>query len=116
MLAIWYTFCCSGETAYVLTQERLSYRLWNPITGENYEIENAHCPLRSVGTIIACDNIYGNIQTEVHPSKISYALTNPSCWRPFFGKSYRNPGLASIQNEEMNYAPSDKQHAIEVRQ
>lgn len=103
-----------GSTAYVLTQEGTSHRLWNASTGESYEAQDVHSPLQSIGCLVDDTNIYGNIQSEEHPSKLIFNTANIKCWKPFFSKAYPNPGLASIQSDRLNYIPVDAQFAINL--
>ena len=97
-----------GPTAYVLTQEENNdYRVWNAITGQHFSFRDSYCPVQSVGCLANADNIWANIQPYEQPSRLSYDLSNTSQWRPFFGKSFPNPGLGSVQPESLYYIPTE---------
>jgi len=55
--------CCSGsaipegDTAYVLTQEKNDYWLWNAQTGEHFSYRDNYCPVQSVGCLVNDENV-----------------------------------------------------------
>ncbi|KAI5096106.1 coiled-coil and C2 domain-containing protein 2A isoform X5 [Silurus meridionalis] len=77
-----------GPTAYVLTQEHNSYVIWNPSTGQFYGQYDTFCPLQTV---------WFNIQTYATPMRMGFDVTKPKCWKPFFSRSFPDPGISSIQ-------------------
>lgn len=48
-----------GSTAYVIVWEFVGEEptLWNPVSGERYNIRDSHIPLHTVGTIFTNDNV-----------------------------------------------------------
>ena len=45
-----------GSTAYVLTMDGPKL-LWNAHTGHKYDVQDANCPLKSVGCIVNHENV-----------------------------------------------------------
>ena len=103
-----------GDTAYVLSMEGISYRLWNASTGEDYSVQDTRCPLQRIGCLVDESNIWANVQEFAHPSKVNFDLSKPKLWKPFFDKNYSNPGLSSVQLESLKYFPLDSQYAIDL--
>uniref|UniRef100_A0A8V0Y5W6 Coiled-coil and C2 domain containing 2A n=1 Tax=Gallus gallus TaxID=9031 RepID=A0A8V0Y5W6_CHICK len=104
-----------GQTAYVLTLEQSQYVIWNPSTGCFYRQYDTFCPLQSVYCLISCDNIWFNIQQWDSPVRISFDISKPKLWKPFFSRSLPYPGLCSVQPEELVYQHSDKAAAVELQ-
>ncbi|XP_072192198.1 coiled-coil and C2 domain-containing protein 2A isoform X2 [Excalfactoria chinensis] len=104
-----------GRTAYVLTLEQSQYVIWNPSTGCFYRHYDTFCPLQSVYCLISCDNIWFNIQQWNSPARISFDISKPKLWKPFFSRSLPYPGLCSVQPEELVYQHSDKAAAVELQ-
>ncbi|KAG9479702.1 hypothetical protein GDO78_011629 [Eleutherodactylus coqui] len=104
-----------GPTTYVLTLEQSQYIIWNPSNGRFYGQFDTFCPLQSVGCIINADNIWFNIQQYDFPMSISFDTSRPNLWKPFFSRSYPNPGLSSMQPEELIYQRADKTAAMELQ-
>ncbi|XP_013408980.1 coiled-coil and C2 domain-containing protein 2A-like isoform X3 [Lingula anatina] len=104
-----------GGTAYVLTKEANGYLIWNGSTGESYSHTNPFCPLQSIGCLVNQENIWANVQPNDQPSRIDYDVHNTSSWRPFFNNSFPNPGLASIQPENLLYFPTDKNYVVDLQ-
>lgn len=44
-----------------------------------------------------CWQVWFNIQTYASPMRMSFDVTRPKCWKPFFSRSFRDPGLSSVQ-------------------
>ncbi|XP_053314268.1 coiled-coil and C2 domain-containing protein 2A [Spea bombifrons] len=104
-----------GPTAYVLTLEQSQYIIWNPSNGRFYGQYDTFCPLQSVGCLINADNIWFNIQQYDSPISMSFDTSRPKLWKPFFSRSYPNPGLSSVQPEELIYQRADKSAAAELQ-
>ncbi|XP_046725486.1 coiled-coil and C2 domain-containing protein 2A isoform X2 [Silurus meridionalis] len=104
-----------GPTAYVLTQEHNSYVIWNPSTGQFYGQYDTFCPLQTVGCLVNADNVWFNIQTYATPMRMGFDVTKPKCWKPFFSRSFPDPGISSIQPEELVYKQTDKAAAAELQ-
>ncbi|XP_040413141.1 coiled-coil and C2 domain-containing protein 2A isoform X3 [Cygnus olor] len=104
-----------GQTAYVLTLEQSQYVIWNPSTGCFYRQYDTFCPLQNVYCLISCDNIWFNIQEHDSPVRISFDISKPKLWKPFFSRSLPYPGLCSVQPEELVYQHSDKAAAVELQ-
>uniref|UniRef100_A0A8B9EZV5 Coiled-coil and C2 domain containing 2A n=1 Tax=Amazona collaria TaxID=241587 RepID=A0A8B9EZV5_9PSIT len=104
-----------GPTAYVLTMERSQYVIWNPSTGCFYGQYDTFCPLQNAYCLISCDNIWFNVQEHDSPARISFDVSKPKRWKPFFSRSFPYPGLSSVQPEELVYRCSDKAAAVELQ-
>ncbi|KAM3938645.1 coiled-coil and C2 domain-containing protein 2A isoform 2-T2 [Leptodactylus fuscus] len=104
-----------GPTTYVLTMEQNQYIIWNPSSGRFYGQYDTFCLLQSVGCLINADNIWLNTQQYDSPMSISFDTSRPKMWKPFFSRSYPNPGLSSVQPEELIYQRSDKTAAMELQ-
>ncbi|MEE6462446.1 hypothetical protein FKM82_001600 [Ascaphus truei] len=104
-----------GPTSHVLTLEQNHYIIWNPSNGRFYSQYDSFCPLQSVGCLINADNIWFNIQQYDSPMSMSFDINRPKLWKPFFSRSYPNPGLASVQPEELIYQRADKTTAMELQ-
>ncbi|KAG8591451.1 hypothetical protein GDO81_000189 [Engystomops pustulosus] len=104
-----------GPTTYVLTLEQNQYIIWNPSNGRFYSQYDTFCPLQSVGCLINADNIWFNIQQYDAPMSIIFDTSRPKLWKTFFSRSYPNPGLASVQPDELLYQRTDKTAATELQ-
>ncbi|CAN2388550.1 protein localization to ciliary transition zone [Pristimantis euphronides] len=104
-----------GPTTYVLTLEQSQYIIWNPSNGRFYSQYDTFCPLQSVGCLINGDNIWFNIQQYDSPMSISFDTSRLKLWKPFFSRSYPNPGLSSVQPDELMYQRADKTAATELQ-
>ncbi|KAI4894240.1 hypothetical protein NFI96_025429 [Prochilodus magdalenae] len=104
-----------GPTAYVLTQEQNRYLIWNPSTGQYYGQYDTFCPLLTVGCLVNADNVWFNIQIYAAPIRMSFDVTKPKFWKPFFSRSFPDPGLSSVQPEELVYRRIDKAAAAELQ-
>ncbi|XP_078612714.1 coiled-coil and C2 domain-containing protein 2A-like isoform X1 [Branchiostoma floridae x Branchiostoma japonicum] len=105
-----------GPTAYVLTLESNSdYLLWNPSSGEFFQQHDPYCPMQSVGCLINQDNIWANVQESDSAGRMSFDTTREAQWKPFFSRSYPNPGLSSIQPDQLVYLPTDKDYVADLQ-
>ncbi|XP_037397529.1 coiled-coil and C2 domain-containing protein 2A isoform X2 [Pygocentrus nattereri] len=104
-----------GATAYVLTQEQNRYLIWNPSTGQYYGQYDTFCPLQTIGCLVNADNVWFNIQVYAAPMRMSFDVTKPKFWKPFFSRSFPDPGLSSVQPEELVYRRIDKAAAAELQ-
>ena len=106
-----------GDTAYVLTVEESGEqdRLWNPMTAESFSISETFCPLESVYAIANENNIWGNIQLSDKPNRIRWDFAQGNDWMPLFSGNITNPGLPSVQpNELMVTAPDQRSSSSRV--
>ncbi|XP_015783805.2 coiled-coil and C2 domain-containing protein 2A-like [Tetranychus urticae] len=106
-----------GLTAYVIVWEYTGQEpsVWNPISGEKYNIRDSYIPLNAVGTIFTSENVYANIQKQDHPNRLNYDVTKASCWKPLFNRKFPNPGLTSIQPEMIDYEPIDEEYIKQLQ-
>ncbi|XP_053499289.1 coiled-coil and C2 domain-containing protein 2A isoform X3 [Ictalurus furcatus] len=104
-----------GPTAYVLTQEHNRYMIWNPSTGQYYGQYDTFCPLQTVGCLVNADNVWFNIQTYATPTRMWFDVTKPKYWKPFFSRAFPDPGLSSVQPEELVYRRTDKAATAELQ-
>ncbi|KAF4078510.1 hypothetical protein AMELA_G00199970 [Ameiurus melas] len=104
-----------GPTAYVLTQEHNRYVIWNPSTGQYYGQYDTFCPLQTVGCLVNADNVWFNIQTYATPMRMGFDVTKPKYWKPFFSRAFPDPGLSSVQPEELVYRRTDKAATAELQ-
>ncbi|KAI8501504.1 Coiled-coil and C2 domain-containing protein 2A [Branchiostoma belcheri] len=105
-----------GPTAYVLTHESSGdYLLWNPSSGEFFNQHDPFCPMQSVGCLINQDNIWANVQGYDATGRMSFDTTREAQWKPFFSRSYPNPGLSSVQPDQLVYLPTDKDYVADLQ-
>nr|XP_046156563.1 coiled-coil and C2 domain-containing protein 2A isoform X4 [Oncorhynchus gorbuscha] len=104
-----------GPTAYVLTYEQSRYLIWNPSSGQYYGQYDSFCPLQTVGCLVSADNVWFNIQVYTSPLRMSFDVTKAKLWKPFFSRAFPNPGLSSVQPEELVYQRTDKAVAAELQ-
>uniref|UniRef100_A0A4W5MGV1 Coiled-coil and C2 domain containing 2A n=1 Tax=Hucho hucho TaxID=62062 RepID=A0A4W5MGV1_9TELE len=104
-----------GPTAYVLTYEQSRYLIWNPSSGQYYGQYDSFCPLQTVGCLVSADNVWFNIQVYTSPLRMSFDITKAKLWKPFFCRAFPNPGLSSVQPEELVYQRTDKAVAAELQ-
>ncbi|PIO71835.1 hypothetical protein TELCIR_06258 [Teladorsagia circumcincta] len=102
-----------ARAAYVLVNLSDGIYLVNPCDGSVYSSTDAMCPLTSVGTIVAPRNVYGNIQTNAHPSQLQFDLTKSSDWKPLFDKEMDD--FQSIQSSSIPYPQVSEDALIELR-
>ncbi|XP_023679549.2 coiled-coil and C2 domain-containing protein 2A isoform X5 [Paramormyrops kingsleyae] len=104
-----------GPTAYVLTYEQGHYLIWDPSKGQYYGQYDTFCPLQTVGCLINADNVWFNLQPYDAPMRMSFDVTRSKLWKPFFSRAFPNPGLSSVQPEEIAYNRPDKAAAAELQ-
>ncbi|XP_029987360.1 coiled-coil and C2 domain-containing protein 2A isoform X3 [Sphaeramia orbicularis] len=104
-----------GPTAYVLTYEQNRYLIWNPSSGQYYSQYDTFCPLQTIGCLVTSDNVYFNIQQYTSPMRVSFDTGKANLWKPFFSRSFSNPGLSSVQPEQLVYRRIDKGAAAELQ-
>ncbi|KAG8187652.1 hypothetical protein JTE90_005504 [Oedothorax gibbosus] len=106
-----------GPTAYVATWgEGGEVDVWNASSGEHFGVSDNHCPLQSVGCLIGPENVWANIQRSSHPSRINFDLNRTSDWKPFFNRSFPNPGLRSIQPSSLTYTTTDPEYVEKLQE
>ncbi|RKO85860.1 hypothetical protein BDK51DRAFT_34945, partial [Blyttiomyces helicus] len=79
------------------------FRLFNPVTGEKYELRDSHCPLKEIGCVFNGENIWGNIQRYADPARMNFDFHDLASWRPLFLRSFPKPELPSVQMEHPVY-------------
>ena len=95
-----------GLTAYVLTIEGGSPRLWNACTGRTWEKDEFdRCSLTSVGAVFNQQNIWANVGPGEAPAEVQWNLSDEKLWKPFFGKGgFARPDvLPSAQLSTLEY-------------
>ncbi|CAL1548859.1 unnamed protein product [Lymnaea stagnalis] len=97
-----------GRTAYVLTEDKDKFFVWNARSGEKFSVYDNYCPIHVVGCVINAENIWANIQQYEKPTQLNFNLNNTKNWQPFYSKSFLSRGLASVQPNELNYRRKDK--------
>ncbi|XP_018652774.1 hypothetical protein Smp_004510 [Schistosoma mansoni] len=84
------------RTVYILTEDYItnkqitnliSWRLWNPVTGQHYSVHDVNNPLRSVWGLVNCENILANIQPKHEPWELVWDLNSKKHWLPVFDKT-----------------------------
>ncbi|KAF8782528.1 Coiled-coil and C2 domain-containing protein 2A [Argiope bruennichi] len=106
-----------GPTAYVVTWEsQNNVSVWNSSTGDHFNVRDNHCPLQTVGCLINPDNVWANIQKNNHPSRINFDVTKTGDWKPFFSRSFPNPGLRSIQPSSLTYSATDSDYVQKLQE
>eukprot|EP00039_Didymoeca_costata_P013217 m.197200 g.197200 ORF g.197200 m.197200 type:complete len:1490 (+) comp15709_c0_seq4:147-4616(+) len=99
-----------GATAFVLTAtvqstinnqksfDDSSFLLWNPVSGENYNLNDPFCPLKRIDIVFDNTNVWGNMQPNPNPGNMNFDFGVSKNWKPFFSKSFPRPAtLPSIQ-------------------
>lgn len=113
-----------GKTTYVMSKRRgergtSDVVLWNPCTGLGYSMHDERCPLQDVGMLVSNRNLYVNLQTAGHVSKLSFDLDNPKNWLPFFTRAFPlpEPGkMPSVQASALTYSPTSKTFVLELEE
>lgn len=87
----------------ILIQTR-TVRLWDASSGRCYALTagggagNAHdaphdvAPLISVGSLITCENVYANVQLDVHANRLDYDIRRANMWAPLLATSSSSGG------------------------
>ncbi|KAK1875533.1 Coiled-coil and C2 domain containing protein 2A [Dissostichus eleginoides] len=104
-----------GPSAYVLTLEQSRFLIWNPSSAQFYGQYDTFCPLKTIGCIVNADNVWFNIQEYSSPMTLSFDLSKANLWKPFFSRSFSNPGLSSVQPEQLLYRRADRAAAAELQ-
>ncbi|KAJ8278293.1 hypothetical protein GJAV_G00086050 [Gymnothorax javanicus] len=104
-----------GPTAYVLTCEQNRYVIWNPSSGQYYSQYDTFCPLQAVGCLVNAENVWFNTQVYDAPMRMSFDVSKSKLWKPFFSRAFSNPGLSSVQPEQMVYRHTDRAAAVELQ-
>jgi len=115
-----------GETVYVMLRDEKrssAGSMWgpqhfliiNPWTGYVYSALDSNCPLRDVYLLATPNNVWANLQVQSRPTEMNFDVTNPDCWRPFFGTRYPLPqgGLNTVQTE-IEYIETSPGYALEI--
>ncbi|KAI1888734.1 hypothetical protein AGOR_G00171780 [Albula goreensis] len=104
-----------GPTAYVLTHEQSRYVIWNPSSGQYYGQYDTFCPLQAVGCLVNAENVWFNMQVYDAPMRMSFDVSKSKLWKPFFSRAFSDPGLPSVQPEQLVYRRTDKVAAVELQ-
>ncbi|XP_074594810.1 coiled-coil and C2 domain containing 2A [Brevipalpus obovatus] len=106
-----------GSTAYVIVWEFTGQEpsIWNPMTGEKFNIRDSYIPLHAIGTIFTSENVYANAQKQEHPNRLNYDLTKTSDWRPLFNRKFPNPRLPTVQPETINFESPDPEYVRQLQ-
>ncbi|CAM1295274.1 CC2D2A (predicted) [Pycnogonum litorale] len=99
-----------GPTAYVLTKEGDDLWAWNASTAHHFSLLDSYSSLQTIGCLVNQHNIWANIQAYDDPSQTSFDLSKTSYWKPFFSRSFPNPGLSSVQLQELPYFQTDEEY------
>lgn len=96
-----------GDTCYVLTYEDSgTWLVWNPSTAQCFGARDAFSPLSAVYMLVNQENIWANVQKYDDPPRVNFDV-HGSGWRSFFSRSQPDPGLPSVQPQELTYPPVD---------
>jgi coiled-coil and C2 domain-containing protein 2A len=105
-----------GDTAYVLrlavsvTGTLTAKLLYNAVTGYCYDLMDARsrdtCPLQSLALLFNADNVWANIQQDDDPTRTSFELGNPKCYRAFFTSKADGSGGFTREQAAQMYALS----------
>nr|CAD7430292.1 unnamed protein product [Timema monikensis] len=96
-----------GPSAYVLTrhensQRLVTYQLWDPATGHNFDVRDNFCPLQKVYCLMNDENIWANVQSEEEARHTRFDVVRRSDWLPVFGRNVGAP-TGSIQPAVLEY-------------
>nr|CAD7446121.1 unnamed protein product [Timema bartmani] len=96
-----------GPSAYVLTrhensQRLVTYHLWDPATGHNFDVRDNFCPLQKVYCLMNDENIWANVQSEEEARHTRFDVVRRSDWLPVFGRNVGAP-TGSIQPAVLEY-------------
>uniref|UniRef100_T1J093 C2 domain-containing protein n=1 Tax=Strigamia maritima TaxID=126957 RepID=T1J093_STRMM len=92
-----------GPTAYVLTEKQGVYYLWRSTTGECFNCRDHFSPVTRIDCIVNQHNIWASTNTCMKPSQLTFKLHRTNLWKPFFTKAFLNPGLRTVQPEQLVY-------------
>lgn len=108
-----------GETSYVVTLEPGGeVMLWDACNGKVYSREAprtdplSSCPLASIGCVFDDNNVWANMQLADRPDEMAWNLSDPKCWKPFFGRGgFPTPKtLQSVQSESLEYRRTTEEY------
>ncbi|KAK0425840.1 hypothetical protein QR680_009419 [Steinernema hermaphroditum] len=102
------------EASFVVVRVADLHLLLNPNDGFCYRLGDPVAPLMSVSTAVVSDNHFANLQTALHPSKLSFDLQNPAFWRPLFPIPSQRE-LVSVQGVFAAYTPIPEDALVELR-
>ncbi|GLH06303.1 Coiled-coil and C2 domain-containing protein 2A [Gryllus bimaculatus] len=92
-----------GPTAYVLEHRgEGEYCLWDPASGQFFDVHSSFCPLRKVFCLINDENIWANVQNVELPQHTKFDVNKRSDWWPAFGRGIGSP-TTSIQPQVLEY-------------
>ncbi|KAJ3318484.1 Coiled-coil and C2 domain-containing protein 2A [Boothiomyces sp. JEL0866] len=107
-----------GKTAAVIVQQenidiplkeqKAMYRLYHPMSGKSFYIDDKLFPMMEVDLVFNHENIWLNIQQDYSPDKLKYNFADTSCWKPFFSNGAQKPSLTSIQPPLITYEEVSK--------
>ncbi|XP_066996187.2 coiled-coil and C2 domain-containing protein 2A [Anabrus simplex] len=98
-----------GPSAYVLEQDNgHRFWLWDPASGQRYDVRDNLSPLQKVYCLINNKNIWLNIQIEERPGRIRYDVSNIAEWLPAFGRTFLfgpiiSAPMTSVQPPVLDY-------------
>ncbi|XP_035270947.1 coiled-coil and C2 domain-containing protein 2A isoform X2 [Anguilla anguilla] len=104
-----------GPTAYVLTCQQSRLVIWNPSSGQCYGQYDTFCPLQAVGCLVSAENVWFNTQVHDAPMRMSFDVSKSKFWKPFFSRAFSDPGLSSVQPDQLVYRRTDKTAAVELQ-
>ncbi|XP_027211413.2 coiled-coil and C2 domain-containing protein 2A [Penaeus vannamei] len=105
-----------GLTCYVLTQEdRGTWRIWNPSTAQCYDARDPFSPLGAVYILINQENIWANVQKYDDPPRVNFDVGG-SGWRSFYSKMLPDPGLPSVQPQNILFPPVDTNQMDQLKE
>ncbi|VDP86645.1 unnamed protein product [Echinostoma caproni] len=125
-----------GQTVYVLTGEEgpemnkmsTRWKLWNPLRGQSFSVNNANGPMRSIWGLANAHNVWANIQAKKQPWELDWDLTSRKSWLPFFpvrskhSRGKRDPGgfedrppLATVQPAALIYEQLDSRELENIK-
>ena len=71
--------------------------IWNPSTGECFNVNGSFCPLQQVWSIIGKLNVWGNISNAESPQHVDWNSEKSNQWLPLFSKPVDESKLPSLQ-------------------
>ncbi|TPP39602.1 Coiled-coil and C2 domain-containing protein 2A, partial [Fasciola gigantica] len=124
-----------GQTVYVLTSEERGdflgsgrkWKLWNPLRGQSFSVNNANGPMRSIYGIASAQNVWANIQPKKQPWELDWDLTSKKSWLPLFPvrsakrkrrrevASDERPPLATVQPTLLMYDQLDPREVENIK-
>ncbi|XP_053631071.2 coiled-coil and C2 domain-containing protein 2A isoform X2 [Cherax quadricarinatus] len=105
-----------GETCYVLTHEDNDmWLVWNASTAQCFGARDAFSPLSAVYMLVNQDNIWANVQKYDDPPRVHFDVQG-SGWRPFFSRSQPDPGLPSVQPQQLMFPDVDTKQIDQLKE